>query len=266
MNYQPAFDQNQASWDKRVAPHLESEMYKLEAFMKGATSLKVPELALMGDVKGLSLLHLQCHFGQDTLSWARKGATVTGVDFSPVAIDKARELTTELDLPAAFVCCNVLDTNEHVPAQFDRVFTSYGTITWLPNVDQWASVVASRLKPGGRFVMVDFHPSMWMLDDDYKSLHYPYWSESKQSFEESGTYADREAEIESTSNWWNHPLSETMTALMDRGLVLKTFQEFDHSVYDCLPGMVSDRPEQYVLPNMGRKIPYMYALVFDKPA
>lgn len=220
----------------------------------------------MGDVSGLSLLHLQCHFGQDTLSWARKGATVTGIDFSPVAIDKANELAAEIAVPASFVCCNVLDTNQYVQETFDRIFTSYGTITWLPDLEPWADVVVQRMNAGGRLVMVDFHPAMWMLDDNYTKLHYPYWSQDQQSFTESGTYADREAEIETTSNWWNHPLSETMTALLSRGLVLKTFQEFDHSVYDCLPGMKEEVPGQYILPQMGRKIPYMYATVFEKPA
>lgn len=266
MSFDQAFSQNRDMWDQRVAPHLDSEMYALDAFKAGATSLKHPELELMGSVEGLSLLHLQCHFGQDTLSWERLGAQTVGIDFSPKAIETAEKLRDELGMNATFHCCNVLDTRAHVSETFDRVFTSYGTITWLPNIELWADVVNQSLKPGGKLVMVEFHPSMWMLNDDYTTLHYPYWSTDQQTFTEKGTYADRNAPIETTSHWWNHPLSELMTVLLKRGLKLTTFREYDHSVYDCLPGMKEDRPEQFVIPQFGRKIPYMYAVVFEKPA
>ena len=266
MGFEKAFAQNQASWDQRVAPHLDSDMYNMEVFKQGATSLKHPELGLVGDVDGKQLLHLQCHFGQDTLSFARMGAQVTGIDFSPKAIETAHVLRDELGLNAQFHCCNVLHTNQHVQDTFDVVFTSYGTITWLPNISEWADVVAARLKPGGRFVMVEFHPSMWMLDDDYTTLYYPYWSNDQQTYSESGTYADREAAIETTSHWWNHPISELMSVLLERGLQLKHMAEYDHSVYSCLPGMEEDRPGEFVLPSFGRKIPYMYSVVFEKPA
>ena len=129
MGYEKAFAQNQASWDQRVAPHLDSDIYNMEVFKQGATSLKHPELGLVRDVDGKQLLHLQCHFGQDTLSFARMGAQVTGIDFSPKAIETAHVLRNELGLNALFHCCNMLHTNQHVKDTFDVVFTSYGTIT-----------------------------------------------------------------------------------------------------------------------------------------
>lgn len=260
-----AFEENRVSWDKRVAPHLSSEMYDLPGFRRGKSSLKAIELEWMGDVTDQSLLHLQCHFGQDTLSWGRLGATVTGVDFSPKAIETARRLSDEIQVPAEFICCNVLDTNQHLIQQFDRVFTSYGTITWLPDLEPWASVVAERLKPGGFFLMVDFHPVLWMLDDNYQTLHYPYWSANHQVFELDGTYADEAADIQTRNHWWNHPLTETMGALLKVGLVLERASEFDFSAYNCLPGMEAIGDDRFILPNFGQRIPYMYALKFSKP-
>lgn len=260
-----AFENNKQNWNNRVAIHLTSEMYAMESFRSGRSSLNPIETRLIGDVQGLSLLHLQCHFGQDTLSLSRMGAKTVGVDFSEEAINTACELAQELKQDARFVCCNVIDTSDHVSEQFDRVFTSYGTITWLPDLKPWAAVVANRLKRGGKFIMVDFHPVMWMLDDSYRHLHYPYWSAEGQTYEETGTYADKEAEIHTISHWWNHPISETVSHLIEAGLELEVFEEHDSSPYDCLPGMREDKPGEFVLETQGRNIPYLYAFRFRKP-
>lgn len=260
-----AFDANKQNWNDRVAIHLTSEMYDMQRFRAGNSSLKPIETRLLGDVSGLSLLHLQCHFGQDTLSMSRMGAKTVGVDFSEEAVKTATALATELGQDARFVCCNVIHTSDHISEQFDRVFTTYGTITWLPDLKPWASVVADRLKSGGQFIMVDFHPVMWMLDDSYKSLHYPYWSAEGQTYEETGSYADKEADLHTVSHWWNHPISEIITHLTDAGLELEVFEEHDSSPYDCLPGMREEKPGEYILETMGRKIPYLYAFRFRKP-
>ena len=158
------FDTNRTTWDEKVKVHAESDMYDLEAFKKGKSSLKAYELEALGDVNGKSLLHLQCHFGQDTLSWSRKGAKCVGVDLSDEGIKLAKSLNEELNLDAQFVCCNVLDTSEYVKDKFDIVYTSYGVIGWLPDLKPWGQMIFERLKPGGTFYMAEFHPIVWMFD------------------------------------------------------------------------------------------------------
>ena len=151
-NYQQYFDANKEGWNKKTAIHKTSSFYDLENFKKGKSSLNKIELDEVGDVKGKALLHLQCHFGMDTLSWAKEGAIVTGVDISDEAIQLANELSAELNIPAQFICCNVYDTSNHVHQKFDIIFTSYGTIGWLPSLKPWAKVIAQNLKPGGVFI------------------------------------------------------------------------------------------------------------------
>ncbi len=167
-------------------------MYDLSAFKKGKNSLMKYELDALGDVSGKSLLHLQCHFGQDTLNLARMGAKCTGIDLSDEGIKLGKELNKELNLDANFVCCNVYDTNEYVLETFDIVFTSYGVIGWLPDLKPWAKVMAFKLKRGGTFFMAEFHPIVWMFDyqDNDVKMRYKYNQKEVVYEEYSGTYAD----------------------------------------------------------------------------
>ena len=148
-------ESNRRSWNERTPVHARSDFYGIERFKAGATSLLSVELEEMGDVQGKSLLHLQCHFGMDTLSWARLGANVTGADFSDEAIDLARSLSGELGIEAEFVLSNVYSLPDVLEAQYDIVFTSYGVLVWLPDLKPWAEVVAHFLRPGGFFYIVD---------------------------------------------------------------------------------------------------------------
>ncbi|MFM7619546.1 MAG: class I SAM-dependent methyltransferase, partial [Bacteroidota bacterium] len=170
MEEEKLFELNRTSWNKRVAVHMKSDFYFLEEFLKGRTSLNEIELNLLGDIRGKSILHLQCHFGQDTLSLARMGAEVTGVDLSDEAIEKAKALNAQMGLNAEFICCNVYDLKNHLDKKFDLVFTSYGTIGWLPDLDRWAEVVSHFLKPSGTFLFVEFHPVMWMFDNEFETV------------------------------------------------------------------------------------------------
>jgi 2-polyprenyl-3-methyl-5-hydroxy-6-metoxy-1,4-benzoquinol methylase len=163
------FETNRNTWNQKVSVHAKSDFYAMEAFRAGATSLKPYELKAMGNVEGKSLLHLQCHFGQDTLSWSRMGAKCTGVDLSDEGIKLAKSLNEELQLDATFLRCNVLETSRFIKEQFDIVFTSYGVIGWLPDLKPWGRMIYERLRPGGVFYMVEFHPILWMFD--YKSNH-----------------------------------------------------------------------------------------------
>ena len=158
------FTTNKETWNDKVKVHAESDMYALDLFKKGKSSLMHYELGALGDVKGKSLLHLQCHFGQDTLSWSRLGAKCVGVDLSDSGIALAKELNEELNLDAEFVCCNVLDTSKNIKETFDIIFTSYGVIGWLPDLKPWGRMIAERLKKGGVFYIAEFHPIVWMYD------------------------------------------------------------------------------------------------------
>lgn len=254
------FDANRELWNKRTAVHKTSEFYDLEGFMAGKNVLTPIELGEMGSVSGKSLLHLQCHFGMDTLSWAHMGAKVTGVDFSEAAIEEAARLAKETGSDARFVCCNVYDTQQHVKDTFDIVFTSYGTIGWLPDLDRWAQVIADALKPGGYFYMADFHPVVWMFDDEFTHLKYSYFNREVIVTESQGTYTDRNADIKATEYGWNHPISEILNALINNGLELQFFNEHYYSPYNCFANTVETAPGQWKLKGLEDVVPMVYSL------
>ncbi|UTW61594.1 class I SAM-dependent methyltransferase [bacterium SCSIO 12741] len=256
---------NRKSWNDRVESHVDSDFYDMQSFLQGKTSLNEEEINLLGDVNGLSLLHLQCHFGQDTLSLARMGAKATGVDLSDQAINQAKKLNEDLGLDAEFVCCNLYDLPEHLDAQFDRVFTSYGTIGWLPDLEPWAALVARYLKPGGQFVMVDFHPTLWMFDDDFSKIQYRYFNSDPIIETQTGTYADRESGVEIKDVSWNHSMSSLLTSLMRQGLELSHFGEYDYSNYSCFNHLEEFAPGKFRVKHLGNKIPMMYSIVATKP-
>ncbi|WP_420379240.1 class I SAM-dependent methyltransferase [Gilvibacter sp.] len=253
-------DINKASWNKRTAVHITSEFYDLPAFLAGKNSLNSIELNLLGELKGKSILHLQCHFGQDSLSLARMGAKVTGVDLSDAAIAKAEQLNTTLNLDAEFICCDVYELPKHLDREFDIVFTSYGTIGWLPDLDKWAAVVGQFLKPGGSFVMAEFHPVVWMYDDDFTRVQYNYFNAGPITEFATGTYTDGADDFEADYVTWNHPISDVLTALLNQNLTLECFQEFDYSPYDCFAHTKEIAPGKFQLKPFENKIPLVYAL------
>lgn len=259
-------DINRRLWNERTKAHLSSAFYDLPSFLAGKSSLQQIELELLGDVSGASLLHLQCHFGQDTLSLARMGASVTGVDLSDEAIAAARTLSTQLNLDATFLCSDLYDLPHQVSTSFDIVFSSYGTIGWLPDLDRWARVVAGCLKPGGTFVFAEFHPVIWMFDNELQSLQYSYFNKEAIVETEQGTYADKAAEIALTSVGWNHSLADVLQSLLDAGLQLQQFQEFDYSPFNIFPGMVESVPGRFQVEKLKGKLPLVYALKMVKPA
>jgi 2-polyprenyl-3-methyl-5-hydroxy-6-metoxy-1,4-benzoquinol methylase len=264
MNHPDYLAKNKAAWNARTQFHFDSSFYDVPAFMAGATSLRDPELALLGDVKGLDILHLQCHFGQDSLSLARMGAHVTGVDLSDMAIEKARALNAALNLDAAFICCDLYALPEHTQQKFDIVFTSYGTIGWLPDLDKWAKIIQQHLKPGGKLVFVEFHPFVWMFDNDFTYIQYPYFNTQPIVEINEGTYADREAPIRYEEISWNHSIDEVLSSLLQNGMTLTSFKEYDFSPYNCFRNMKQLSEQQYIIPSLGRKIPLLYSLTATK--
>lgn len=255
------FKENQKLWDKRTPHHLQSDFYDMERFLAGGSSLTPIETeALASEVKDKTMLHLQCHFGQDTLSWARMGARVTGMDFSKEAIATARQLNEQLSLQARFIECNVYDLPDHLDEQFDIVFTSYGAICWLPDLQGWARIVAQYLKRGGLFYVAEFHPVLYMYDWDSKALKYPYFQDHRPNEEiVTGTYTDRDASIENLEYSWNHALSRVLQALLDEGLSLLEFKEFGWSPFNCFPNMQQVSPGRYVFGNWPHPIPHIFS-------
>lgn len=254
------FEANKILWNTRVPHHLSSRMYDVDGFVAGNHSLTAIELELLGDVHGKRILHLQCHFGQDTLSLARLGAMVTGLDISDVALMEAQKLAERCGLAATWVESNVIDHRSELDGQFDIVYTSYGTIGWLPDPAPWAANIRRYLKPGGKLVFVEFHPAVWMFDNDFTHVQYSYFNRETIVEEEQGTYADREAPVKLTSYGWNHDLGEVLTALLDEGLRVDRFIELDGSPHDSFANTVQGTDGMYRIKGMEGKLPMVYGL------
>lgn len=258
-NYKNQFEVNKETWNTKVDFHKDSDFYNVDSFLKGKTSLNELELNELGDVNGKSLLHLQCHFGLDTLSWARMGASCTGIDISEKAIKKADELATQLKLNSTFKACNVYDVSNCIDNKFDIVFTSYGVIGWLPNLEIWAQIIADKLTHGGVFYMAEFHPIVWMFDylRNTPIITYPY-SSGKAIYEEyKGTYADTNADMTSKEYGWNHGLGQVITALTKAGLTIEFLHEHYQSPYNCLPNLQETDNGMFVLEKQ------LYPLIYS---
>ena len=256
------FKVNKDTWNKKVGIHAKSDMYCMEAFKKGKTSLMPYELKALGDVSGKSLLHLQCHFGQDTLSWSRMGAKCVGVDLSDEGIKLAKELNEELNLDAKFICCNVLDTSQNISDKFDVVYTSYGAICWLPDLKPWGKMIAERLKKGGVFFMTEIHPVVWMFDylEEKPILKYGY-NQNEVIYEEyKGTYADQNSNMLSKEYAWNHGLGDVISALTEAGLHIEYLKEHDESPYNVLPELIETETGMFVTKDK------LYPLIFELKA
>lgn len=261
LNHEKYFETNRKLWNAKTPVHLKSDFYDMAKFRAGGDLLMPADLEALGDVSGKSLLHLQCHFGQDTLAWARRGAKVTGVDLSDVAIDTARSLTTELDLQARFICCNVYDLRAHLDEQFDIVYTTYGATPWLPDLEAWAQIVARFLKPGGTFFMAEFHPTYFMFNFDNLNIEYSYFGTEEPYEEETeGSYADHDADLRHTEYFWNHSIAETMQPLLNAGLQLLEFKEYPYTYWNCFPQLVETAPGQFMHQGVEGKMPLMYSL------
>jgi SAM-dependent methyltransferase len=272
-DHEASFAANRALWDTWTAIHATGEFYDLEGFKAGGIRLRPYEIETVGDVAGRSLLHLQCHFGIDTLSWARLGARVAGADLSPAAIDLARALADELGFPEArFVCSNLYDLPNVLEGPFDIVYTSRGVLGWLPDIRGWARVVAHFLAPGGTFFITEVHPVVQALEDEDVGpgelrLRYPYWEHREPLvFDVKGSYADRDADAgENVEHGWDHGLGEIVTALIDAGLRIDSLVE--HPFLDWKVGfLVEDGDGTWRLPpDAGGELPLMFSLLATKP-
>lgn len=223
---------NRALWDEWTGINYRSEFYQVEAFKAGLNKLRPYEMEEVGSVEGKDLLHLQCHFGLDTLCWARLGANATGADFSSAAVEQARALAADVALDARFVCSDLYELPNHLNETFDVVYTSRGVLGWLPDVDRWARVAAHFVRPGGFFYITEIHPVALVFDDDDGvtdlRLRYPYFTHADPlTFETQGSYADRAAKVTQKFEYgWNHGIGEIVTALANAGLRIDFLREF----------------------------------------
>lgn len=258
---------NLARWDELVGVHTHArDTYDLDAFRAGRSTLRQIELEEVGDVRGKRLLHLQCHFGMDTISWARQGAAAVGVDFSAEAIGLARELDAELGAGAEFVCSDVCDLPGKLEGAFDIVFTSYGVLCWLPDLAAWGKVISHFLKPGGLFYIIDGHPVGDMLGDQNVQLvvSQSYFDIGPIEETEDGSYADRSAVIKNkTSYEWQHSLSDIVNALARSGLRVEFLHEFPFSMFQRLPSMVKGEDGWWRVPGRD-DVPFLFSLKASK--
>ena len=256
---------NRELWDGWTEIHRTSSFYDVEAFLAGATSLRGIEREAVGDVAGKRLLHLQCHFGMDTLSWARLGAEATGVDFSPKAIGAARALASETGVDAEFLCADVTDLPPAWDERFDVVFTSYGVLPWIPDLDPWASTIERVLRPGGAFHLVEFHPLTVMLDDDGRGLRYPYFHTARpERYEIEGSYAEPEAEFRHDAFEWAHSLEDVLMALIGAGLSIREFREYAFSPHGCFPYLEESEPGRWKVRGAREDLPLVFRVRASK--
>lgn len=263
------FQTNQEDWDHKTEIHKDAPFYDLAGFKEGKDRLRSIELEELGDVTGKKLLHLQCHFGMDTLAWARRGAIVTGVDFSEKAITLARSLSDELNIPAAFVAANVYDLREALTGSFDIVFTSYGVLHWLPDLAEWAEIIAHFLLPGGIFYIVEDHPTFRIFrskpEGEFRAERPYFFDDTPERYEGKASYAIDDETKTSTQYIWNHHMGEILNALINAGLHINFLHEFPYAARAKFPHMVQGKDGWWRLPERHGTVPFLFSLMAQKP-
>lgn len=262
---------NKKWWNNVTPIHARSELYSLEKFKKGKTSLEKTEIAELPNVKGKTMLHLMCHFGMDTLSWGRRGAIVTGVDISDTSIKLAKKLSREMKVPAKFICSDIYDLPSVLDQKFDIIYTSYGVLCWVSNIKKWAKLISHYLKPGGIFYIVELHPFAGILSSDFK-LEYKYFDHGPFVDDSSGTYTDWNANVKGVTYEWNYTLGDVINSLIEQGLKVEFMHEFPYSMYDQFPGFMeknkqsfsSNKKGEWVLKNKKNQIPLLFSLKATK--
>ncbi|MBP1990996.1 class I SAM-dependent methyltransferase [Paenibacillus eucommiae] len=260
--------ENQKNWNDRTKLHEKSSFYDLDTFISGRSSLLSVELNELGDLSGKSMLHLQCHFGQDTLSWARRGVKVTGVDFSDQAIQLARSLNETLQLDARFVCSDVYDIPQELPSEiFDVVYTSYGVLCWLPDLTRWAQIIYEMLKPGGIFYIAEQHPlaDIFEVVEGQLKMTYSYFDADAMKFESDSSYVESEIKLNNKVTYeWLHPLSKIVNALVDAGLKINYIHEFPFCMYEKFPGAMIQTEDGWWKLKEGDSIPMLFSIQATK--
>ena len=265
---------NRRNWDDRVPIHVGSDEYAFARFVddpEHISGVVAFDAGVIGDVTGKRLLHLQCHFGKDTLSWGRLGAEVTGIDFSEPAIAEAGRLSRESGVPGRFILSELYDSPRVLDERFDIVYTGIGAINWLPDIAGWARVVAGFLEPGGMLYIREGHPVMWCLDwrdgDTDLVLKFPYFEvDEPLEWVEDTTYAGEGVLAHPRQYEWNHGIGEIVTAVLDAGLEIRALREHRSLEWQGLPHMVlADDGRWRLPPDQADLVPLMFTFVATKP-
>jgi SAM-dependent methyltransferase len=269
-----ALRDNNALWDEWTRIHETSAFYDLDGFKRGGIRILQYELDEIGSVEGKDMLHLQCHFGMDTLSFARLGARVTGADFSQAAVELASSIAIEIGHPEArFVKSNLYELPDVLEGDFDLVYTSGGVLGWLPDIRGWARVVAHFVRPGGRFYITEIHPVANVFENEGVApgefiVRYPYWEHpDPMSFPVEGSYADRGAEVSAkVEHGWDHGLGEIVTALIDAGLRIESLREYPFVNWPMDFLVKTDDGTWRLPPTVKGELPLFFSLLASKPA
>jgi len=263
---------NRANWDERAPAHAASADYEVTAFVDDPAHLSAVvrfDLPLLGDIRGLRGVHLQCHIGTDTMSLARLGATMTGVDFSPASLAEARRISALTGTPVEYVESDVYSAADKLErGGYDLVFTGIGALCWLPDIRSWAQVVADLLRPGGRLFIREGHPMLWTVADDphpdgLLALEFPYFEQKEpRVWTEGGTYVETDAVFaHTTTHEWNHGLGEIVTALVEAGMTVTGLVEHDTAPWDALPGQTHRVSNgEWQLKDRPNRLPHTYTL------
>ncbi|MBN2239738.1 MAG: class I SAM-dependent methyltransferase [Dehalococcoidales bacterium] len=263
------FQHNREMWDEWASLHVDTEFYDVNGFLNGRNTLYALEMEEVSDVKGKSLLHLMCHFGMDTLSWARQGARVTGADFSPKAIEAARKLSRKAGIESEFVCSNLYELPQNLQGEFDIVYTSAGVLCWLPDLKGWADVIAHFLKCGGFFYIMESHPMMNILFTDVPTIDGPeiansyFHNPEPDIYPSIGSYAGVKTSKTHTSHEWTHSMGDIVNALISTGLKIEFLHEYPKLFFQRMPYMVEDDEGWWHIP--GDKVPLLFTLKAMKP-
>jgi SAM-dependent methyltransferase len=261
--HKEAEDGNRLQWDEVAPVHLKS--YKIDNLLQGGHLLDEIQTSEVGDVRGKSMLHLQCHIGTDSLSWARLGASVTGVDFSERSIEIAEKLKSDLSLDADFISCNVYELPQHLNEAFDIVYTSQGVLCWLSDLRLWAEVISKYLKPDGFFYIMESHPFLNIFDDsggEELKVKYSYFHRDEPVEWPGGSpdYSNENYVVERPSYEWQWAMSDVVNALLSAGLRIEFVNEYDKIFYKALPDMRRAADGWWYLPENKREIPLMFTL------
>lgn len=256
-------DANRAAWNERAPIHAASDFYDIPGFLAGACTLRDFEPGEMGEVAGCDLVHLQCHIGPDTLSWARRGARVVGLDFSPPAIEVARSIAAKAGIEATFEVGDVLEASTILDRRFDIVYTGIGALCWIDDLRRWAGQIGELLVPGGRLYLVEIHPITDVFDKDGLTVEHHYFDHGVPSRDETpGTYADEGADTRNNLTYqWTHTLDAVLSSLLDAGLTIESFSEHDGTVFRQFGNLESDPTDRtFRFPPGHPRLPLMYSL------
>lgn len=261
MNLDSIFEANKLLWNEKADKHFNSDFYKNDQFLKGLNSLNKLELDLLGNIAGKKILHLQCHFGQDTLSMSRMGAKTFGLDFSENAIALAQKMNEDLKLYATFVCANVYDALEIIKERsFDIVFASYGAIIWLNDLQKWANICAEFLKENGELILAEFHPTLYLLNFESGKIEYPYFNSGYIEELVQKSYTGEDLERVKAEYFCQHSLDEIFSSILQAGLNIQKFKELDYSYYNCFSNMKQLEKDKYVFQFLNHSFPYIFGL------